>query len=225
MDAHQSLSPAQAFTSEEGVTNARSRILSGCSVINVGFYSRANPDFYAKSDLDWYLRMMNQLWTVGSRVNPYNHFKLEHVSGTKIGGFTCDSSDRRHNAADLLEFAIGLNIKVDAHANIERNVLAPTSASDAAIGSKPYLSSWGIPFSDHLPYAGQFLYDDPRNGISIVHPMPLKHFLIQAVGITESRACLEAASNAVPFAVLSRLVFTRSPTSPLYLTVASMSTT
>ena len=34
--------PAQAFTSEDGVPNARGRVLGGSSAINAGFYSRAN---------------------------------------------------------------------------------------------------------------------------------------------------------------------------------------
>lgn len=34
-------------------------------------------------------------------VDPYNGFSLEHLVGTKIGGSTCDSSGRRHSAADL----------------------------------------------------------------------------------------------------------------------------
>ncbi|KAL2930375.1 (R)-mandelonitrile lyase-like [Bienertia sinuspersici] len=281
-------SPAQAFTSEEGVPNARGRILGGSSVINAGFYSRADPDFYAKSGVDWDLRVVNQSfewvenaivfrpelrnWQSAVRdglleagVNPYNDFNLEHVSGTKIGGSTFDSSGRRHSAADLLDFAKATNIKVAVHANVERIVLATTSEDSelsaigvvyrdmlghyhhamlrdkkgevilsagaigspqllllSGIGSRPYLSSWGIPVAHHLPYVGQFLYDNPRNGISIVPPMPLEHSLIQVVGITESGAYLEAASNVVPFAALSRSVFTRSPTSPLYLTVASI---
>ncbi|KAJ8444900.1 hypothetical protein Cgig2_015246 [Carnegiea gigantea] len=37
----------------------------------------------------------------------------------------------------------------------------------SGVGSKPYLSSWGIPVAHHLPYVGQFLYDNPRNGRSL----------------------------------------------------------
>ena len=48
----------------------------------------------------------------------------------------------------------------------------------SGIGPRPYLSSWGIPVAYHLPYVGQYLYDNPRNGISIVPPMPLEHSLI-----------------------------------------------
>ncbi|KNA12319.1 hypothetical protein SOVF_126720 [Spinacia oleracea] len=282
-------SPAQAFTSEEGVPNTRGRVLGGSSVINAGFYSRADLEFYAKSGLSWDLRMVNQSyewvenaivfrpdlrsWQSSVRdglleagVSPYNDFSLEHVLGTKIGGSTFDSSGRRHSAADLLSYGTASNIKVAVHANVERIIVATSSASDnsklsaigvvyrdtmghyhhamvrgdgevilsagaigspqllllSGIGSRPYLSSWGIPVSHHSPYVGQFLYDNPRNGISIVPPMPLEHSLIQVVGITDSGAYLEAASNVIPFGALSHSVFSRSPTSPLYLTVATI---
>ena len=92
----------------------------------------------------------------------------------------------------------------------------------SGIGPRPYLSSWGIPVVHHLPYVGQFLYDNPRNGISFVPPIPLEHSLIQVVGITDSGAYLEAASNIVPFASPVRSVFIRNPASPLYFTVATI---
>lgn len=53
-------SPAQAFTSENGVSNARGRVLGGSSTINAGFYSRADQDFYGRSRVNWDLRVVNQ---------------------------------------------------------------------------------------------------------------------------------------------------------------------
>lgn len=53
-------SPAQAFTSEDGVPNTRGRILGGSSAINAGFYSRADQDFSSKSGLSWDLRLVNE---------------------------------------------------------------------------------------------------------------------------------------------------------------------
>lgn len=38
----------------------------------------------------------------------------------------------------------------------------------SGIGPRPYLSSWGIPLTLHLPYVGQFLYHNPRNGIILL---------------------------------------------------------
>jgi mandelonitrile lyase len=80
----------------------------------------------------------------------------------------------------------------------------------------------GIPVAYHLPYVGQYLYDNPRNGISIVTPTPLEHSLIQVVGISEVGAYLEAASTVIPFASPARGVFIRTLSSPLYLTVATL---
>ncbi|KAL1811405.1 hypothetical protein DCAR_0623536 [Daucus carota subsp. sativus] len=279
-------SPAQGFTSEEGVPNARGRVLGGSSAINAGFYSRADPDFYKNSGLNWDLKVVNhsyewvekaivfqpelQSWQSAVRdglieagVDPYVGFTLNHSVGTKIGGTTFDRMGNRHSAADLLQYAKPLNLKVAVHASVERILVASSSFSKqsaigvvyrdrigryhhamvrdkgevllsagalgtpqllllSGIGSRPYLSSWGIPVVHHSPYVGQYLYDNPRNGISIVPPMPLEHSLIQVVGITNSGAYLEAASNVIPFYSPARSIFIRTPAPPLHLTVATL---
>lgn len=46
-------SPAQAFTSEDGISNVRGRALGGSSMINFGIYSRADEDLYKRSGIDW----------------------------------------------------------------------------------------------------------------------------------------------------------------------------
>ncbi|KAF5739241.1 (R)-mandelonitrile lyase-like isoform X1 [Tripterygium wilfordii] len=267
-------SPAQGFTSEDGVPNARGRVLGGSSAINAGFYSRADPEFYQKSGVNWDLRDVNQSyewvesaivfrpelknWQSAIRdglleagVDPYNEFSLDHLVGTKIGGSTFDASGRRHSSADLLNYAKPTNIRVAVYASVERVLLASTMPHSgprqtaigvvyrdrlgkyhhamvrehgevmlsagalgspqllllSGIGPRPYLSSWGIPVAYHHPYVGQYLYDNPRNGISIVTPIPLEHSLIQVVGITEVGAYLEAASNVIPFGSLSQKRF------------------
>ncbi|GAB4842690.1 hypothetical protein Ancab_012666 [Ancistrocladus abbreviatus] len=281
-------SPAQAFVSEDGVPNARGRVLGGSSAINAGFYSRADQDFYGKSGINWDMRLVNisyewveraivfrpelQSWQstirdglIEAGVGPYNGFTLDHSMGTKIGGSTFDSSGRRHTAADLLSYGKPENLKVALYATAEK-ILLTTSASDnsetsaigmtyrdslgdfhhamvhddgevilsagalgspqlmllSGIGSRPYLSSWGIPVAQHLPYVGRFLYDNPRNGISIVPPIPLAQSLIQVVGITDSGTFIEAASTIIPFIAPSRSVFIGASSTPLYLTVATI---
>ncbi|XP_028557161.1 (R)-mandelonitrile lyase-like [Dendrobium catenatum] len=93
----------------------------------------------------------------------------------------------------------------------------------SGIGPRPYLSSWGIPVVAHHPNVGQFLYDNPRNGISIVPPVPLDHSLIQVVGIpSDGSSFIEAASNVVPFRSPTHSVFLHNPSSPIYLTVATL---
>ncbi|WCJ26258.1 Glucose-methanol-choline (GMC) oxidoreductase family protein [Euphorbia peplus] len=281
-------SPAQAFTSEDGVPNARGRVLGGSSAINAGFYTRADHDFFQQTHVSWDLKLVNQSyqwveqaivfrpelrnWQSAVRdglleagVHPYNGFNLEHVVGTKISGTTFDSAGRRHSSADLLNYANSANIHVAIFASVERILLSSSSSprsgmaaigvlysdkmgqhhralvrdngevilSAGAIGSpqllllsgigpRPYLSTLGIPVAYHLPYVGQYLYDNPRNGISIVPSVPLEHSLIQVVGITNRGAYLEAASNVIPFVSSTHSVFIRPPFSPLYLTVATL---
>ncbi|KAL3655454.1 hypothetical protein CASFOL_001240 [Castilleja foliolosa] len=288
MEADDLESPAQAFTSEDGVPNARGRVLGGSSAINAGFYSRADQDFYKRSGINWDLRMVNQSYDwvekaivfrpdlknwqsvvrdalLETGIDPYHGFSLDHVVGTKIGGTTFDSSDTRRSAADLLNYANPLNIKVLVHASVERVLLASSSDSVkkqsaigvvfrdqmgryhhamvrdkgevllcagalgspqllllSGIGPRPYLASWGIPVARHSPYVGQFMYDNPRNGISILPRVPLDHSLIQVVGITSTGFFIEAASNIVPFISPARSVFIRSPGSSAYLTVATL---
>ncbi|KAL1559200.1 (R)-mandelonitrile lyase [Salvia divinorum] len=110
VDAHDS--PAQAFTSEDGVPNARGRVLGGSRAINAGFYSKANPGFYAKLGIDWDLRMVG--------IDPYHGFSLDHSIGTKIDDSTFDSTGTRHSAADLLGYGNPRNLKVVVQASVEK---------------------------------------------------------------------------------------------------------
>ncbi|CAN6938368.1 unnamed protein product [Brassica oleracea] len=283
-------SPAQSFVSEEGVPNARGRVLGGSSAINAGFYSRADKQFFDNSGLDWDLTTVNQsyewveraivfrpqlrTWQSAIRdalleigVHPFNGFTLEHKVGTKIGGSTFDRGGRRHSSADLLRYARNSNIRVAVYATVERVLLASSSPSDSGcnvsaigvvyrdqlgryhhamirdrgevilsagslgtpqlmllsgIGPRSYLSTWGIPVALDLPNVGDFVYDNPRNGISIVPPVPMENSLIQVVGITEEGAFLEAASTVIPFASPLRSVFIRAPASPLYVPVTTI---
>ncbi|PWA58189.1 hypothetical protein CTI12_AA402340 [Artemisia annua] len=105
-------SPAQPFTSEDGVPNARGRVLGGSSAINAGFYSRADNDFYQRSGINWDLRVVQrsyewvekaivfqpelQTWQTAVRdglveagVSPFNGYSLNHTLGTKIGATGC----------------------------------------------------------------------------------------------------------------------------------------
>ncbi|XP_028776880.1 (R)-mandelonitrile lyase-like isoform X1 [Neltuma alba] len=280
-------SPAQSFTSEDGVSNARGRVLGGSSAINAGFYSRADEDFFRRSRIPWDLKLVNESYEwvekqivfkpviktwqsavrdglIESGVGPYNGFSLDHKIGTKIGGTTFDPSGKRRSAADLLTHARARNIRVAIYASVDRILLASETSNSkqsaigvvyrdqigihhhallrehgevilsagaigtpqllllSGIGPRPYLSSWGIPVSHHLPHVGQFLYDNPRNSISFVPSIPLEHSLIQVVGITDSGAYIEAASTVIPFTSPSRSAFIRTPSPPLYLTVATL---
>ncbi|XP_058113294.1 (R)-mandelonitrile lyase-like [Magnolia sinica] len=261
-------SPAQSFISEDGVPNARGRILGGSSSINAGFYSRADSTFFlaGSGPIIWDMSLVNAsyewveravafqpnvgIWQSAVRdglleanFTPYNGFTVEHVVGTKIGATTFDPSGRRHSAADLLGYATMSNIRVALHASVERVLFdhspsvsyerplasgvvyrdhngryhnamlrdkgevilsagalgSPQLLLLSGIGPRTYLATWGIPVNQHLPAVGQYLYDNPRNGVSFFSPIPLDHSLIQVVGITSSGFFLEAASNIIPF--------------------------
>ncbi|MBA0634607.1 hypothetical protein Godav_029779 [Gossypium davidsonii] len=132
---------AQEFTSEDGVYNARARVLGGGSVINAGFYSRAEPEFLKQAGLNEALVNYSYQWVekkiafeppmlqwqsalrdglLEAGVLPNNGFTFDHIYGTKIGGTIFDGDDHRHTAADLLEYANPYRIKVYLHATVEK---------------------------------------------------------------------------------------------------------
>lgn len=141
-------SPAQNFISEDGILNTRGRVLGGSSMINFGFYSRADDYFYKNSGIDWdtsavesayewveesivtrtdYLRKwqastLNALQESG--VLPANGFTVDHVQGTKIGGSTFDDSGRRHGAVELLNKANPKNLQVVLYATVDRIIFS-----------------------------------------------------------------------------------------------------
>ncbi|KAF2302903.1 hypothetical protein GH714_010886 [Hevea brasiliensis] len=187
-------SPAQAFISEEGVPNARGRILGGSSAINAGFYSRADPDFFRKSGLDWDLRLVNQSydwvekaivfrpdlrnWQSAVRdgfleagVNPYNGYSLDHLLGTKIGGSTFDVTGKRHSAADLLNYANAANIKVAIHASVERVVLASTSYSRSKI------TAIGVVFRDQRGQYHHAMLHEKGETLPLILGIPVAYHL------------------------------------------------
>ncbi|KAM7486865.1 hypothetical protein LguiA_002874 [Lonicera macranthoides] len=152
-------SPAEAFTSEDGILNARGRVLGGSSMINFGFYSRADEDFYVESGIEWNMSIVKSAYewveeaivTKTDRINswqtsvkrallqsgirPDNGLTFDHLQGTKIGGSTFDRTGRRHGAVELLNKAKKKNLRVVVHATVERVVFASnTSLGLSAIG-------------------------------------------------------------------------------------------
>uniref|UniRef100_A0A7N0V5W9 Glucose-methanol-choline oxidoreductase N-terminal domain-containing protein n=1 Tax=Kalanchoe fedtschenkoi TaxID=63787 RepID=A0A7N0V5W9_KALFE len=134
-------SPSQRFVSEDGVANARARVLGGGSCLNAGFYTRAAP--YYVRQVGWDGRLVNESyawveekvafrppmrqWQTAVRdalleagVEPFNGFTYDHVYGTKIGGSIFDREGRRHTAADLLEYADPAGVTVLLHATVHR---------------------------------------------------------------------------------------------------------
>ncbi|EYU39000.1 hypothetical protein ABFS82_01G080400 [Erythranthe guttata] len=134
-------SPSQRFVSEDGVINARARVLGGGSCLNAGFYSRAESRYAAAAG--WDARLVNESyrwvekvvafeppverWQTAVRdglleagVEPDNGFTYDHLPGTKVGGTIFDGEGRRHTAADLLRFANPKRLTVMLHASVHR---------------------------------------------------------------------------------------------------------
>ncbi|KAK9141445.1 hypothetical protein Syun_010845 [Stephania yunnanensis] len=299
-------SPAEAFTSEDGVQNARGRVLGGSSSINAGFYSRSDQDFFRHSESPsngistWStsptsgsrrpsfsvqtsrtgsppsemallkptscptMASLSTTSSVPRLVAPYLIATEEDtappISSTKptppISRLLCtpplnascwtpnhSSSHRRRRRprrggrVGVVASAIGI-LYQDRAGRYHRAMVREKGGGEvilcagalgspqllllSGIGPRSYLSSMGIPVAHHLPHVGQFLYDNPRNGISILPPVPLDHSLIQVVGITESGTYIEAASNIVPFSPPPRNAFLHNPATPLYFTVATI---
>jgi choline dehydrogenase len=61
-------SPAQRFVSEDGVLNARARVLGGGSFLNAGFYTRASSDYERVAGWDARLVNSSYLWVESALV-------------------------------------------------------------------------------------------------------------------------------------------------------------
>ncbi|KAJ0524869.1 putative (R)-mandelonitrile lyase [Helianthus annuus] len=158
-------SPAEDFITEEGVLCHRGRVLGGSSMINFGFWSRADDYFYENSGIEWDMSAVKSAYEwvedsivtrranlgafqtttfnalVEAGVGPDNGFTLDHVQGAKIGGSTFDDSGRRHGAVELLSKGNPENLTVVVHAVVDR-VIFSTSEPLAATGVR-YLDSQG----------------------------------------------------------------------------------
>ncbi|XP_017648470.1 protein HOTHEAD-like isoform X1 [Gossypium arboreum] len=132
---------SQSFISEDRVPGNRARVLGGGTVINGGFYSRAETLFLKEAGIDealanesyewvekkivykprafqWQTAVRNGLLEVG--VLPDNGFTFAHLNGTKTSGTLFDKNGNRHTAADLLEYANPTMIKVYLHAVVHK---------------------------------------------------------------------------------------------------------
>ncbi|KAI4364878.1 hypothetical protein MLD38_020911 [Melastoma candidum] len=132
-------SPSQRFVSEDGVINARARVLGGGSCLNAGFYTRASPYYVREAGWDGKLVNESYAWVertvafkptmrewqsavrdglVEAGVVPFNGFTYDHIYGTKVGGTIFDEAGHRHTAADLLQYANPDNVVVLMHASV-----------------------------------------------------------------------------------------------------------
>lgn len=140
-------SPSQRFISEDGVINARARVLGGGSCLNAGFYTRASPEYVRAAGWDgglvnesyrwvervvahqpelrqWQRAVLDGLLEVG--VTPFNGFTYDHMVGTKVGGTIFDTQGSRHTAADLLAYADPQRLTVLLRATVQRFFFRPS---------------------------------------------------------------------------------------------------
>ncbi|WVZ55176.1 hypothetical protein U9M48_005875 [Paspalum notatum var. saurae] len=149
------LSPAQRFVSEDGVVNARARVLGGGSCLNAGFYTRASAGYVRAAGWDHRLVNASYRWVeralvfrpgvprwqcalreglLEAGVTPDNGYTLEHVPGTKIGGTIFDRRGRRHTAADFLRRAHPRRLTVFLHATVSRILFRRAEQQPVAYG-------------------------------------------------------------------------------------------
>nr|XP_048337439.1 (R)-mandelonitrile lyase 3-like isoform X3 [Ziziphus jujuba var. spinosa] len=149
--------PVQRFTSEDGIANVRGRVLGGSSMINVGFYSRADDQFYNESGIHWDMDVVEEayqwvedtivfqpnllVWQsivrealLESGVGPDNGFSLQHLVGTKTSGSTFDNEGRRHGAVELLNKGEMKNLKVAVEAYVEKIIFSSRTSGVSATG-------------------------------------------------------------------------------------------
>uniref|UniRef100_A0A0D9Z197 Glucose-methanol-choline oxidoreductase N-terminal domain-containing protein n=1 Tax=Oryza glumipatula TaxID=40148 RepID=A0A0D9Z197_9ORYZ len=163
-------SPAQRFVSEDGVVNARARVLGGGSCLNAGFYTRASSGYVRAAGWDprlvnasyrwverelvfrpdvprWQCALREGLLQAG--VTPDNGYTLEHVQGTKIGGTIFDRAGRRHTAADFLRRAHPRRLTVFLRATVSQILFrrTGTSKTDTTKGTATPVA-YGVVFTD-----------------------------------------------------------------------------
>ncbi|KAI7726637.1 hypothetical protein M8C21_020448, partial [Ambrosia artemisiifolia] len=166
--------PLAATLSEKG------RVLGGSSMINFGFYSRAEDFFYENSGIELDMSAVNRSyeWVENSiitrparlrrfqtsmfnalleaGVRPDNGFTVNHLQGTKVGGSIFDDSGRRHGAVELLSKGYPKNLKVVVHAIVDRIIFSKSNQSLAAVGVK-YHDSKGTNHEVHVRTAGEVI--------------------------------------------------------------------
>ncbi|KAJ9551011.1 hypothetical protein OSB04_015056 [Centaurea solstitialis] len=181
LNAKDNGTPAQPFTSEEGIPNVRGNVLGGSSMINFGFYSRADGYFYNKSGIKWDMGIVEKAYEwvedrivsipgglnswqnstfqalLESGVGPANGFTLDHLEGTKISGSTFDGSGRRHGAVELLNEAHPENLRVVVHATVDRIIFSSNKSSGVVVVGVVYHDSKGRSHEVHIKRNGEVI--------------------------------------------------------------------
>ncbi|CAL2226199.1 unnamed protein product [Prunus armeniaca] len=179
--------PAERFTSEDGVANVRGRVLGGSSMINIGIewdmdlvskaYQWVENTVVSPPNVSrWQSVVKEGLLEAG--VRPDNGYNLNHIPGSKVTGTLFDNQGRRHGAVELLNLGNPKNLRVAVHATVERIIFssnAPRRSHQAFIRGKGevILSAGAIGSTQLLLLSGV----GPESYLSsikipVVHPEP-----------------------------------------------------
>ncbi|KAH7545210.1 hypothetical protein FEM48_Zijuj01G0069600 [Ziziphus jujuba var. spinosa] len=223
--------PAQRFTSEDGVANVRGRVLGGSNMINGGFYSRADGQFYNESGIHWDMDGVEEayqwvedtivfqpnllVWQsivrealLEARVGPNNGFSVS-ASGVVYS----NSKGKTHEALIRDEGEVILSVGA---------IGSPQLLLLSGVGPVPHLSSHKVTIVSQNPDVGNFMADNPRNIINIVVPFALDSSIGQVVGITSDFNYIETTSSVTSFSFPQSFSFYPNGTGPLELSVATI---
>ncbi|KVH91403.1 Glucose-methanol-choline oxidoreductase, C-terminal [Cynara cardunculus var. scolymus] len=156
-------------------------------------------------------------------VTPDNGYIFDHLNGTKTGGSIFDPDGVRHTAADLLQYANpeGISKPVaygvvfeDSLGKMHRAYLkhgkkneiivsagalgSPQLLILSGIGPKEQLDALKIKVVVEQPLVGQYMADNPLNGLFIPALVPVERSLVQTVGITEFGSYIEESGGDNP---------------------------
>ncbi|KAH9325278.1 hypothetical protein KI387_005456 [Taxus chinensis] len=162
LDVSSPRTPTQKFISQDGVINARARVLGGGTCLNAGFYSRASRREVRALGFEPRLVEQSYRWVeevvahrpppnewqealaaglIEAGISPFNGFTYDHIAGTKIGGTIFNETGDRSTAADILvRYANRKNLRVLLRATVQR--LLFTKQGNSRL--KPY----GVVFRD-----------------------------------------------------------------------------
>ncbi|XP_076909644.1 protein HOTHEAD-like [Bidens hawaiensis] len=148
-------SASQYFVSNDGVYNARARVLGGGTSINAGFYTRASASFIER--VGWDAKLVNESYPwvekqivyepmfepwqrtvhdglLEAGISPDNGFTYDHLYGTKVGETIFDKNGHRHTAAEILASSNPRNIDVLIYAKAQKIIFDMAGKKPRAIG-------------------------------------------------------------------------------------------
>ncbi|CAN8253365.1 unnamed protein product [Cochlearia groenlandica] len=168
---------SQPFVSEDGVYNTRARVLGGDSVLNAGFYSRAEKEYLEMAEWD-----------------------VEEV----YAAYEWVERDQRPKAYGVIyQDADGLFHRVELAENVMNEVILSAGALGSpqllmlsGVGPRAHLEAHGVnPVVLDHPMVGQGMGDNAMNSVIIPSPKPVEMSLVHVVGITRFDSFIEGFSG------------------------------